>query len=146
MSSRAETLEETPTAIQTPHLSDKNFFGDAENKRDGVVITTTNTKDTLTDPSSTPVVVPEDRPAPGLASASKTRKIALLTMFVLAQFLDAFNNSALLPAIPGITSQLQFEASEIAWIISAYQPTFAAFLLLCGRISDGERHTSDLRY
>jgi len=144
MDSRAETLEEAPTATQTPRLSEKKLDGDAENKQDGVAITATNTRDTLTDSSATPVVAPEDQPAPGLASASKARKIALLSMFVLAEFMDAFNNSALFPAIPNIASQLQFDASEVVWIISAYQLTFAAFLLLSGRISDGERHASDV--
>ncbi|KIM27007.1 hypothetical protein M408DRAFT_72095 [Serendipita vermifera MAFF 305830] len=78
----------------------------------------------------------ESNPTSDLASASTARKLALLTIFSLAEFLDVFNNSALFPAIPVISSDLRFEPPETVWIISAYQLTFAAFLLLSGRISD----------
>lgn len=65
-----------------------------------------------------------------LSEAAMTRKILLLTMFTLVQFLDAFNSSALFPAIPVIASQLSFDSYETIWVISAYQLTFAAFLLV----------------
>jgi len=65
-----------------------------------------------------------------LGSISTARKLALLALFSSAQFLEVFNNSALFPAIPNIRSDLQFDSSETVWIISAYQLTFAAFLLL----------------
>ena len=125
--SRAETLEETPTAVPSPRLTETKL-GDDVDKSNGVVLTATNTIDTVT--VDQPTVAPEDEPAPELARASTARKLGLLAMFVLAEFLDAFNNSALFPAIPDISSQLQFEASETVWIISAYQLTFAAFLLV----------------
>jgi len=134
MSSKAET---TPIATQTPPSSEKKLDVDAESRQDGAAVVTTSAGDTLD-----PIVASEHEPVSELASASKARKIASLTMFVLAEFLDAFNNSALFPAIPDVASQLQFEASEVVWIISAYQLTFAAFLLMSGRVSDGEQHTS----
>ena len=84
-----------------------------------------------------------------LTNASTARKLTLMALFSAAQFLDAFNNwsvyditqlaiialtllihSALFPAIPEISEKLSFAPSEAAWLISAYQLTFAAFLLL----------------
>jgi len=138
MDSRRTSLNEAPTLVPTPRLSAEKLSSTTgeDGKLPGVVLTTTNTIDTFYPDSQT--VNPEDEPAPALAAASTARKIALLIMFTLAEFLDAFNNSALFPAIPDITSQLQFEPSETVWIISAYQLTFAAFLLVSGRVSDGE--------
>src|SRR5258708_27345015 len=68
-----------------------------------------------------------------LASASTTRKLALMAMFSAAQFLDAFNNRYLLPlclkplsltlhniavfpAIPDISQNLSYAPSETIWI------------------------------
>ena len=128
MISTANTVEETPTAVPSPRVSEKKLGEDS--KPYGVVITATNTIDTLATGEKNPTIVDEDAPAPGLAATSKARKLFLLSMFVLAEFLDAFNNSALFPAIPDISTQLQFDATETVWIISAYQLTFAAFLLV----------------
>lgn len=44
--------------------------------------------------------------------------------------------SALFSAIPVMTVQLGLSASESVWLVSAYQLTFAAFLLCSGRIAD----------
>ncbi|KAF8129729.1 major facilitator superfamily domain-containing protein [Boletus edulis] len=74
-----------------------------------------------------------DRPPKRLSSI---RKSMLLMLFCFAQFLDAFNNSALFPAIPPLEVSLGITQSQSAWIISAYQLTFASFLLISGRISD----------
>jgi hypothetical protein len=126
MDSRGPSFDEAPTAVATPRLSEKKLSEDG--KPAGVVLTATNTVDTLAVDQAS--VSPEDEPAPALAQASTARKLALLAIFTLAEFLDAFNNSALFPAIPNITSQLKFDASETVWIISAYQLTFAAFLLV----------------
>jgi hypothetical protein len=131
--SRADTLEETPTAVPSPRLTERKL-GDDVDKPNGVVFTVTNTIDTVAVDQPT-AIAPEDEPAPELARASTARKLGLLAMFVLAEFLDAFNNSALFPAIPDISSQLHFEASETVWIISAYQLTFAAFLLVVSCIA-----------
>lgn len=65
-----------------------------------------------------------------LETVSTFRKLSLLSIFTLAEFLDAFNNSALFPAIPIIINDLHFVPTETVWIISAYQLTFAAFLLV----------------
>ena len=127
MNSRATSFDEAPTAVHTPRLSEKKLSEDE--KPTGVVFTATNTIDTLAVDQEMSNRK-EDEPAPALASASTARKLSLLAIFTLAEFLDAFNNSALFPAIPDIATQLKFEASETVWIISAYQLTFAAFLLV----------------
>ncbi|TBU44577.1 MFS general substrate transporter [Dichomitus squalens] len=67
---------------------------------------------------------------------SVARRYLLLIIFCLAQFLDAFNNSALFSAIPSLVISLDMNESESTWIISAFQLTFASFLLISGRISD----------
>ncbi|KAG6372065.1 hypothetical protein JVT61DRAFT_8773 [Boletus reticuloceps] len=61
---------------------------------------------------------------------SLIRKLMLLMLFCFAQFLDAFNNSALFPAIPALEVSTGITQSQSAWIISAYQLTFASFLLI----------------
>ncbi|KAF5378229.1 hypothetical protein D9757_009136 [Collybiopsis confluens] len=71
-----------------------------------------------------------------LSSIASWRKIILLIIFCFAQYLDAFNNSALFAAIPPIASDIGISDSNSVWLISAYQLTFAALLLTTGRISD----------
>ncbi|OBZ72813.1 putative MFS-type transporter EfpA [Grifola frondosa] len=61
---------------------------------------------------------------------STFRRYVLLLIFCLAQFLDAFNNSALFSAIPSLVIALDMSESESTWIISAFQLTFASFLLI----------------
>ena len=65
---------------------------------------------------------------------SVARRYLLLIIFCLAQFLDAFNNSALFSAIPSLVSSLDMNESESTWIISAFQLTFASFLLIVSAI------------
>ncbi|KAG2072282.1 MFS general substrate transporter [Suillus decipiens] len=67
---------------------------------------------------------------------SLTRRLILLAMFCLAQFLDNFNNSALFSAIPALEVSMGMTESQSTWIMSAFQLTFASFLLISGRISD----------
>lgn len=67
---------------------------------------------------------------------SNVRKISLLVLFCVAQFLDIFNNSSLFSAIPFIAGALRMTSDESTWIVSALQLSFAAFLLVSGRISD----------
>ncbi|KAH7090873.1 MFS general substrate transporter [Auriculariales sp. MPI-PUGE-AT-0066] len=64
------------------------------------------------------------------------RRYTLLLIFCCSQFLDAFNVSALLSAIPVMTVNLGLTSSEAVWLVSAYQLSFAALLLSSGRISD----------
>jgi hypothetical protein len=61
---------------------------------------------------------------------SPTRKLILLALFCLAQFLDCFNNSALFSAIPALEISMGMSESQSIWIISAFQLTFASFLLI----------------
>jgi hypothetical protein len=130
--SRDFAFSEAPTAVPSPKLSrtvslDKDEKSSSQVK--GVPFTATNTIDTIAvnDPKNEKT---DESTNPGLADASTLRKLALLSMFTLAEFLDAFNNSALFPAIPVVAEQLKFETTETVWIISAYQLTFAAFLLV----------------
>jgi hypothetical protein len=74
-----------------------------------------------------------EAPTPRL---SKARKLILLALFCIAQFLDVFNNSALFSAIPTLRNDLGFDESGATWLISAYQLTFASFLLIAGKIAD----------
>lgn len=61
---------------------------------------------------------------------SAFRRYLLLVVFCLAQFLDSVNNSALFSAIPSLVEDLGMTESEATWIISAFQLTFASFLLI----------------
>ncbi|KAI0357082.1 MFS general substrate transporter [Trametes cingulata] len=67
---------------------------------------------------------------------SPVRRYVLLLVFCLAQLLDAFHNSALLSAAPRVASALGMSEGKITWLLSAYQLSFASFLLLTGRLSD----------
>ncbi|KAH7884144.1 major facilitator superfamily domain-containing protein [Phlebopus sp. FC_14] len=64
------------------------------------------------------------------------RKLVLLIMFCMAQFLEAFNTAALFSAIPALGVSMHITESESVWVFSAFQLTFASFLLISGRISD----------
>ncbi|KAI9461390.1 major facilitator superfamily domain-containing protein [Boletus coccyginus] len=61
-----------------------------------------------------------------LTELSGTRKI----------FLDSFNISALFSAIPAIATSTGLNNSRSVWLNSAYQLSFAALLLVSGRMSD----------
>ena len=63
---------------------------------------------------------------------SNSRRVTLLVFFSVAQFIDVCNISALFAAVPKISSDLTLSSSESVWLISAYQLTFSAFLLLVG--------------
>ncbi|KAF8580291.1 MFS general substrate transporter [Ramaria rubella] len=70
------------------------------------------------------------------AHVSSASKAILVAIFCFSNFLDTFNNSCLFSAIPVISEQLNITNSESVWLLSAYQLTFAAFLLMSGRLSD----------
>ncbi len=61
---------------------------------------------------------------------SQARQLALLLLFCLAQFIDVFNNAALFSAIPSLIIELHMSTAESTWLISAFQLTFASFLLI----------------
>ncbi|KAN0078474.1 Major facilitator superfamily domain containing protein [Tylopilus felleus] len=71
-----------------------------------------------------------------VADLSAARKILLLSLFCLSQFLDTFNTSALFSAIPAIATSTGLNDSQSVWLYSSYQISFAAFLLISGRMSD----------
>ncbi|KAF9045143.1 major facilitator superfamily domain-containing protein [Panaeolus papilionaceus] len=86
---------------------------------------------------------PESKPPTHQVSAfaflkdiSKSRKASVLAILCFALFLDTFNNSSLFSAIPPISDQLNISVSRSAWLLAAYQLTFAALLLISGRVSD----------
>lgn len=65
-----------------------------------------------------------------VADLSAARKILLLSLFCLSQFLDTFNTSALFSAIPAIATSTGLNDSQSVWLYSSYQISFAAFLLI----------------
>jgi hypothetical protein len=65
-----------------------------------------------------------------LKELSLARKLVLLCIFCLAQFLDAFNGASLYSALPSLEISLGMTESQSTWIISAFQLTFASFLLI----------------
>ncbi len=87
--------------------------------------------ETLVNPHSNsfdPVTkIPENDP---ILKLSAIRRNVLLLVFCLAQFLDSFNNSALFSAIPTLVTDLGMASAELVWIMSAFQLTFASFLLI----------------
>ncbi|KZT34695.1 MFS general substrate transporter [Sistotremastrum suecicum HHB10207 ss-3] len=87
--------------------------------------------------SNTPTIVEvENEKSSEPAIRSTALRSLLLLLFSLAQFIDIFNISALFAALPVLTTSLEMNAGQAIWVISAYQLTFAAFLLLSGRVSD----------
>lgn len=85
------------------------------------------TPSTSIDPSPAHSTIVDDGNAHKLSTA---RRYLLLVIFCLAQFLDAFNNTALFSAIPDVVHSLQITEAESTWLISAFQLTFASFLLI----------------
>ena len=79
---------------------------------------------------------------------SVTRRYFLLIVFCLAIFLDGFNTAALYSAIPSLAKSLDMTESESTWLISAFQLTFASFLLIvspCAALSVLARLTEKRR-
>lgn len=76
--------------------------------------------------SLTPTVVDGN----GQRRLSGLLKYTLLAIFSLSQFLDSFNNSAVLMAIPVLQDIIGITSDEVPWCISAFQLTFASFLLV----------------
>ena len=95
-----------------------------------------NPRDTLTlaSPSiqqaAAPRPVEQTLEIPQARSYSSGRRYVLLATFCAAQFLDSFNISALFSAIPAMVKSMDMSEGETTWIVSAYQLTFASFLLI----------------
>jgi len=71
-----------------------------------------------------------------LANANKWKKLILLIFFCVSQFVEAVNLCALFTSIVDIAPELDLNDSDAVWLLSAYQLTFASFLLLSGRVAD----------
>ncbi|CAA7263630.1 unnamed protein product [Cyclocybe aegerita] len=78
----------------------------------------------------------ETSPFVALKDLPNFRKVLVLVVLCSALFLDTFNNSSLFAAIPPIALQLDIPNSQSVWLLGAYQLTFAALLLVSGRVSD----------
>jgi hypothetical protein len=100
------------------------------------------------------LVVVDDGPEVDPFSIQKqSKKYVLLSIFVLAQFMDVASNSMvpplfsflagsfltkkflrvlvqLFPAVPQIAADLEMTGTQPSWIFAAYSATFAAFLLI----------------
>ncbi|OBZ74339.1 hypothetical protein A0H81_05766 [Grifola frondosa] len=75
-------------------------------------------------------------PVVDVALPSGLRRYTILFVLCLAQFIDSYNNTAIVTAIPPISQDLSISNSESVWLLSGYQITLAAFLLSSGRLSD----------
>lgn len=80
-----------------------------------------------------------------LADLSSARKIVLLSLFCLAQFLETFNTSTLFSAIPVIATSTGLSNNQSVWLYSAYQLTFAALLLIVRHVRSCSLHPLILR-
>lgn len=89
----------------------------------------------MTKPRS-PVPTLTKEGVPSKQDTTISRRYFLLFFFCVAQFLDAFNNSTLYSALPKLRETLNMNEGEATWLVSAFQLTFASFLLISGRISD----------
>lgn len=67
---------------------------------------------------------------------SQGRKWFMLFLFCLAEGMDSFIGSGLFPAISTVQKDLNIGPTEISWAFAAYAATFAAFLLISGRVAD----------
>ncbi|THU97275.1 MFS general substrate transporter [Dendrothele bispora CBS 962.96] len=67
---------------------------------------------------------------------SPLRKKLVLAVLSGAQFFDIFNACAAIIALPTLQEDLHFDEGTIQWVLAAYTLTFAAFMLISGRISD----------
>jgi MFS family permease len=60
----------------------------------------------------------------------------MLSLFCMAEFMDAFIASALFPAVNQMNEALHLGTNESTWIFAAFAATFSAFLLISGRVAD----------
>lgn len=79
---------------------------------------------------------PSISPSNHLATQNKYKKLLLLIFFCISQFIEAVNLCALFTSIVDIAPELKLTDADAVWLLSAYQLTFASFLLLSGRVAD----------
>ncbi|KAG2359913.1 major facilitator superfamily domain-containing protein [Suillus spraguei] len=70
------------------------------------------------------------------STLSLARKLILLVMFCLTQFIDTLSMSALLSAIPALEASMGMTEIQSTWVFSEFRLTFSSFLLISGRLSD----------
>src|SRR3954449_7767635 len=64
------------------------------------------------------------------------RKLWTLVLCCAAQFMVILDVSIVNVALPSIRNDLGFSATNLQWVVNAYNLTFAGFLLLGGRAAD----------
>lgn len=69
-------------------------------------------------------------------SRHSENKWVILAILAAAQFMVVLDISIVNVALPTISKQLHFSASNLQWVITAYTLTFGGFLLLGGRAAD----------
>ncbi|KAJ7579811.1 major facilitator superfamily domain-containing protein [Mycena floridula] len=72
----------------------------------------------------------------GPPELSSIRKSLILLILSGALFFDVYNASAVITALPTLGTHLGFSPVSLQWVVSAYTLTFAAFMLVSGRLSD----------
>ncbi|KAI0653606.1 MFS general substrate transporter [Cubamyces menziesii] len=77
----------------------------------------------------------QSEPAPP-QGVSNARRYVLFTTFCVANMLDAYNLNALFTALPALKRVFALGEADASWVMSAFELTYAAFLLISGRISD----------
>lgn len=117
-------------SIQEDHISIFNHPSIHENPNKPYNLTRPPSRRSPSSLSNT-ITIPYTQPR-----LSKARKFLMLFLFCFAEFMDSFIASALYPAIRVMEEDLGVVAAQISWAFAAYSATFAAFLLISGRLSD----------
>lgn len=75
----------------------------------------------------------EEEPA---ASMSNARRYVLFAMFCVANALDSYNLNALFTALPVLREHFGLGEADASWVMSAFELTYAAFLLVVSNFHD----------
>ncbi len=67
---------------------------------------------------------------------TERRKLWILVLCCIGQFMVILDVSVVNVALPSIRSGLHFSPADLQWVVNAYTLTFAGFLLLGGRACD----------
>jgi EmrB/QacA subfamily drug resistance transporter len=70
------------------------------------------------------------------ARPARVRRVGVLTLLAVAEFMLTLDLSIVNVALPAIGSDLGFSESSLQWVVNGYALTFAGFLLLGGRAAD----------
>jgi EmrB/QacA subfamily drug resistance transporter len=66
----------------------------------------------------------------------KEKSTIILLLLALSQFLVVLDSAIITVALPAIKDGLNFDASGLQWVVTAYVLTFGGFLMLGGRTAD----------